>query len=141
MAGMPVYEKMSKSRGNVITPDEVVHGVAELAHGFVFRGPPDGRVIDYLALGVWRDSDGMYYTSGRHGKQEVFLCHADDVVPPMLLVRGEPTVQHLGCTGFWMGLLDGQSDPDVWRRVLEQIEVRRNGVVDEQYEGRLGATF
>lgn len=30
-------EKMSKSRGNVITPEEVVYGVYEMHSGYEFR--------------------------------------------------------------------------------------------------------
>lgn len=88
------YTKMSKSRGNVITPDEVIYGVAYFfEEGYDFRDSW-GRVVDYQQMGVWRNKggDGFYYTSTRTGRQPVFLCTAGE--PCRLLVNGEEVVQH-----------------------------------------------
>lgn len=62
---------MSKSKGNVITPDEVIHGVYQLDPNYEFRNV-NGEVINYKSYGVWRDCDGDYFTSKRTGHQPVF---------------------------------------------------------------------
>lgn len=92
----PRWEKMSKSRGNVITPDEIIYGVAEVQSGYEFRFL-DGMVInDFRKLGVWQDKprDGMFYTSTRIGKQPVFLCQKGDPGVPAILVNGREVMQH-----------------------------------------------
>lgn len=90
---------MSKSRGNVVTPDEVVYGVAGLpATGYEFR-MYDGRVLgreDVQLLGVWQDraGTGMFYTSGRTGKLPVYLCRSGEEEAVTLLVEGMEIEQH-----------------------------------------------
>jgi len=103
---MPTYEKMSKSRGNVITVDEVVCGVQDLASGHEFRDESN-RVIDWRSLAVWRHPHtGMYWTATRFGKRPVFLHGEGNPVPAMLLIDGVETLQHEWHEAFWMLMLD-----------------------------------
>jgi len=95
------WEKMSKSRGNVIRPEEVVYCVYELDNGYEFRNW-DGEVIDWKAWGVWRDAlnTNDYFTSSKKGKWPVFLCQRDNFdeeglpIPCILLRDGKEHVQH-----------------------------------------------
>ena len=88
-------EKMSKSRNNVITPDEVIYGVVTLAPGFEFRDKL-GNVFDYAKWRIWRDKghDSFYYTSTQTGKIPVFLCEIDNPFPCILLINNEEVEQH-----------------------------------------------
>ncbi len=90
------WEKMSKSRNNVITIEEVIYGVANLAGDYQFRLENGTVLDDYKEWGVWRNrhGDSMFYTSTKTGKLPVFLCHKDDATPPPLLINGTPTTQH-----------------------------------------------
>lgn len=101
-------EKMSKSRGNVVTIDEVVHGISELDPSVEFRFGNGQVIADYKAVGVWRDSpgDSMFYTATRHGKQPVFLHEKDNPFPAMLLIHGSETIQHPGEFDLWWGILE-----------------------------------
>ena len=69
------WEKMSKSKGNVICPEEVVWGVLRMIPGYEFRNSLN-EVVDFKEFGIWRDcSDtNCYFTSTRTGKQPVWLC-------------------------------------------------------------------
>lgn len=89
------YEKMSKSRNNVITPDEIVHGVMATEPGFEFR-TINGYILEPTRYGIWRNvgGDGCYYTSSRCGKTPVFLCQVGDPRACVLLINGQETVQH-----------------------------------------------
>ncbi len=106
MPKSPRWEKMSKSRGNVISPEEVVCGVADLRTGYEFRGL-DRRVIqDFKAVGVWCDpATGWYFTAERYGKAPVFLCQTGNPVPPLLhgAEDEEPRLQHRApyASAFW----------------------------------------
>jgi len=94
-------EKMSKSKGNVVRPEEVVGGVFELHHGFEFR---DRRheVIDHEVFGIWRSPMSPdYWTSTRTGRRPVWLCIKEEPVPP--LVMGQ--VQHAADEPYWTDLL------------------------------------
>lgn len=93
---MAAFEKMSKSRGNVVTIDEVVHGVAVLDPSCEFRDAFGGVIGDYRAAGVWRDraGDGMYYTSTRSGRQPVLLHERGNPMPALLSVGGVDRLQH-----------------------------------------------
>ena len=75
MSEQPKWEKMAKSKGNVITPDEVIYGVSDLASGYEFRLPQVVKkgeefflvvtsLNDYKEWGVWLDKlkDSMFYT-------------------------------------------------------------------------------
>lgn len=75
------WEKMSKSRGNGVTVDEVVAGVAAVAPGYEFCDP-SGATIDHRAWEVWRDrsGNGSYFTATRYGKRPVFLKRAGSPV-------------------------------------------------------------
>lgn len=92
---MAKSDKMSKSRGNVVTVDEVIYGVADLDPSCEFRDL-SGRVIDYKSLGVWRhrSGDSMFYTSTRTGKRPVFLHQKDNPEPALLLIDGVERIQH-----------------------------------------------
>jgi hypothetical protein len=110
----PVYEKMSKSRGNVVLPEEVVYGVAHLDDGYEFR-LPDGKVIeDYLELGIWQDglNSKMFFTATRYGRVPVFLHCKGNPVPAMLLLDGEEKLQHPDLVGFWIKQLEQNEKPD-----------------------------
>lgn len=72
---MAKLEKMSKSRGNVITIDEVVHGVSELDPRFVFRYF-DGSVASRLDR-VWRAASGSFFCH----QSPVFLCRREHYAP------------------------------------------------------------
>lgn len=108
------WEKMSKARGNVVTPDEVIFGVAELAHGYEFRHPEGSLLEDYKKWGVWRNNlhDSMFYTSTRTGKSPVFLHEKGNPVPGMLLIDGEERVQHADKTELWFLILVREQFPD-----------------------------
>lgn len=72
-------EKMLKSAGNVVRPEEVVRGVFHLRPGFSFLDV-GLQVVDFVATGVYRDFDGFFYTSQRHGKRPVFLAYDGAIV-------------------------------------------------------------
>lgn len=89
-------EKMSKSRGNVVTVDEVTYGVYLLDPSYEFCNIY-GMPIDYRELGVWQDkaNTGYYYTSTRTGRQPVFLFEkANKEGPCRLLINGKEILQH-----------------------------------------------
>ncbi len=74
----PKFEKMSKSRGNVISPEEVVFGVFELDPNYEFRTElHDGEliVVDYKDFGIWQDQirTGFYFLASKFGKLPAFL--------------------------------------------------------------------
>lgn len=96
-----MHEKMSKSKGNSISVDEVVRGVAQVAPGFVLHDE-HGRVVRPQDVGAWRGLYGMYYEAARFGGKPLFLNYDDDnPVPPLLC--GE--VQHPK-SKFWEIVLD-----------------------------------
>jgi valyl-tRNA synthetase len=95
MSEKPKYEKMSKSRGNVVCPEEVVYGVHEIDKRYEFRGI-DGKVIDWKELGVWQDklNTHCFFTSKRYDRQPVWLCLRENGVPCVLEVDGRTIIQH-----------------------------------------------
>lgn len=104
----PRWEKMSKSKGNVISVDEVVYGVANVDPRYEFRSP-DGDVIDWKELCVWRNpdpADNFYYTAVRFGRMPVFLHEAGNPVPALFLIDGEERVQHPRRAAIWHGILE-----------------------------------
>jgi hypothetical protein len=88
-------EKMSKSRHNVVTPDEVVFAVYDLQRGYEFR-TIDGIIREPLRYGIWRNKggDGFYYTSSQTGRQPVFLCRTGHAETCVLMIDGEERMQH-----------------------------------------------
>ena len=94
----PKHEKMSKSRGNVITPDEVIYGVCELEPGFVFCDRSGRILMPPQQYGIWRNrgEDNFYYTGRRFGHEPVFLCQLESGVAHIcrLLIDGEEREQH-----------------------------------------------
>jgi len=113
---MAKREKMSKSRGNVVTVDEVVYGVYEVASGYEFRNAL-GEIIDYKFWGIWQDKSGTgdFYTSTRTGKQPAFLCEVDGD-PCVLLINGEERSQHsdeeMWFVGYVGSLKEEQDDDE-----------------------------
>ena len=97
---MAKLTKMSKSKGNVITIDEVVRGVHRLPSNFEFRDNRGG-LIDWLKLGVWRSPEG-YRMGSPYGKQPVFLHLVGEPVPPLVMGK----VQHPEEEAYWAHLLD-----------------------------------
>ncbi len=91
--------KMSKSRGNVISPDEVIRGVAELSDDYEFRDLDD-ELIDWKLKRVWFDHNVGYRTSTKYGRQPVFLHIKSSSIPPNLTTL--QTVQHAAELGFWI---------------------------------------
>ena len=87
------YEKMSKSRGNVVLPEEVVYGVIELCPGYEFRDNC-GNIVNWQN-NVWRDKSksGYFFTATRFGRQPIFLCENGDHC--VLLIDGQEKEQHL----------------------------------------------
>jgi len=98
------YEKMSKSRGNVVLPEEVVHGVFELPSGYEFRDS-ENQIVDWKTLGVWRSEEG-YRTATRNGRQPVFLHEKGNPIPCLLLLQGRENVQHAWFTKYWATMLE-----------------------------------
>ena len=97
---MTKREKMSKSRGNAVSVDEVVHGVRELKDGYEFRYR-SGELVDWELVGVWRDIKG-YTTYTRSGRSIVFLHEKDNPVPALLVDK----VQHPNEIEYWVDLLE-----------------------------------
>jgi valyl-tRNA synthetase len=100
----PKLCKMSKSKGNVITIDEVVQGVYQLADGFEFRDLY-GVLVDWQKMCVWRAPEG-YRTSTPTGKRPVFLHQVGEPVPPLVLDK----VQHEEAINYWANLLELYED-------------------------------
>lgn len=89
------YEKMSKSRGNSISVDEVVHGVCILDPICEFRFKNGNIIDDFKSLGVWKDpTSNMYFTATRYGKKPVFLHYLGNPEPAKLLINGKEIAQH-----------------------------------------------
>jgi valyl-tRNA synthetase len=92
--------KMSKSKGNVITIDEVVRGVHELSGDYELRDL-HGRLVDWRKMCVWRSPEG-YRTSSPTGKQPIFLHLKDEPVPGLISGR----MQHKEARNYWAALLE-----------------------------------
>jgi hypothetical protein len=86
---------MSKSKGNVILPEEVVFGVIESPPGYEFRAV-NGLVLDPSEWGIWRNknNDGCYYTNTQSGRRPVFLCKHGDNRTCVLIHNGKEIEQH-----------------------------------------------
>jgi valyl-tRNA synthetase len=93
--------KMSKSRGNVVSPEEVIYGVCKLTPGYEFRDLA-GKVVDFKVQGVWRQADCGYLTSTKFGRQPVFLHYINEPVPPLLANK----LQHPDEIDYWINLLE-----------------------------------
>ena len=98
---MPQYTKMSKSRGNVVAPDEVVYGVYRLDDGYEFRDL-FGKIVDWREIGIWRQRGQGYRTTRKFGSHPVFLHEVGNPVPAFL----DDGVQHANELEFWTGLLE-----------------------------------
>jgi hypothetical protein len=95
---------MSKSRGNVVAPDEVVYGVYQ-ADGYEFRDLL-GEVVDLKTTYVWRNPGQGYRTTKRYGNQPVFLHEAGNPIPAFL----DDGLQHAEELEFWLDLLEKYED-------------------------------
>ncbi len=89
--------KMSKSKGNGISVDEVVKGVYALREGYEFRDQ-SGELVDYKKERVWQDKSGYRTFIGA----AVFLHEVDNPVPCMLGTK----LQHPHDYKYWSNLLD-----------------------------------
>lgn len=93
------WEKMSKSKGNVISVDEVVHGVATIDHPYELRLPiaENGTYtlipFDFKKFHVWRDGP-FYFTGNSYGKVPVFLCKKGREDPCQFPYNGGVIEQH-----------------------------------------------
>lgn len=65
-------EKMSKSRGNVITIQEVVRRVSSIKDGYEFRDHHGNTIDDPLRLEIWRDYDEQFYCGSRWNAMKGF---------------------------------------------------------------------
>ena len=95
------WEKMSKSRGNVISVDDVVYGVYRVAPGYEFRDL-HGLVINPIQRVRQDGPDYRYRYMDHLGGAPVFLHLKGEPVPP--LIRGKR--QHPECVKYWRELLE-----------------------------------
>ncbi len=58
-------EKMSKSRGNVITIDEVVGRISSISPGFEIRDHHNNIIDNIDRLNLWRDKDRMIFCGSK----------------------------------------------------------------------------
>ncbi len=95
---MVKYEKMSKSRGNVVMVDEVVFGIQELDRECEFCDKDGNLIEDYKKFEIWRDKlgDGMFYSSKRFGKFPVYLRNKNTLELCTFLINGKEVLQHGG---------------------------------------------
>lgn len=98
--------KMSKSRGNCVTVDMCVYGVAEIDPGFEFRDSFNRVIRKWHRCGIWRDKagDGMFYAGPAFQKRPVLLCRADEIIPSRLVVNGREVMQHPHLFALWDAL-------------------------------------
>lgn len=93
-------EKMSKSRGNVITIQEVVRRVSSIKEGYEFRDHHGNVIDDPLRLEIWRDYDEQFYcgsrwnclktTPGFEIMQECYLHHIAKRVKGVISLQMNP---------------------------------------------------
>ena len=86
----PRWEKMSKSKNNGISVDEVVYGVAEIDRGYCFIDRQD-NVVNHRTTPIYRNqNDGFYYTHHNRGHLPVFLVSIYDksVLPDVVWKDG-----------------------------------------------------
>jgi hypothetical protein len=94
-------EKMSKSRGNSVSVDMVVNGVASIGAGQEFRDLENRVIQNWKRCGIWRGTDGFYRTSPAFGKRPVFLCLSHEIIPSRLVVNRREVMQHGNLLHFW----------------------------------------
>lgn len=90
--------KMSKSKGNVITVDEVVHGVSKVDDEYEFRNI-NSELIDPVNRAYKVDNSYRLYR--RYGHHPIFLHRKSNPILP--LVMGE--LQHANLLNYWRRLL------------------------------------
>lgn len=94
--------KMSKTRGYVVLPEEVVRDVFTLVKDYEFRDLA-GRLVDWKLTGVWLQPGRGFLTSIKYGRRPVFLHVIGYPVPAFL--AGWATMQHSEEHDYWLGLL------------------------------------
>lgn len=96
------WVKMSKSRGNVVLPEETALGVCELANGYEFRNEY-GRIVDWKIIRIWRRTrQDANYMTGSPERRPVFLHEKDNPVPCLV---GD-MLQHPELLDYWNDLLE-----------------------------------
>lgn len=119
---MAVYEKMSKSKGNTVSVDEVVYGVRSIREGFELRDEQN-QVVDPREVGAWESQETFeYFTAVRMGKRPLWLCMTGEPVPP--LVREK--VQHRDEIDYWMWMLSLYEDAHTVHTVDEVMSRLKN---------------
>lgn len=100
------WEKMSKSRGNVVLPDEVVGRIFEMHPTYEIRNR-NNILVDWRAIGAWRhySADGMFYADSQHGRIPLFLHEIGNPIPCMLEIGDTLRLQHPEDLEFWDTLL------------------------------------
>ena len=79
-----VLEKMSKSKDNVVTIDEVCAGVKKLEPNFEFVTlPPQYAKVDYKEIPIYKNQvDGYFYTVKNYGHIPVLIADISDKYIP-----------------------------------------------------------
>jgi hypothetical protein len=115
-------EKMSKSRGNCVTVDMAVFGIASIKPGYEFRDMANRTISNWKRCSIWRDrnGDGCFYTGPAFGTLPVFLCKSDEIIPARLLIDGVERMQHGKQRRFWAAM--AEAFPDEFHDVESEFE-------------------
>lgn len=97
----PKFTKMSKSKGNAISVDEIVTKVRGLAPGYEFLDL-GGDLVDWDKRHVWFKI-GLGYFTGQP-REAVFLHIVGNPIPAFLTTM--ETQQHPECVYFWRKLVE-----------------------------------
>lgn len=126
-------EKMSKSRGNVITIDEIVSGVTDLSPGFEFRDCFGVKIHDFRKLHVWRAKygDGNFYAGTQFNgvakemlgleRLPIFLHFENNPIPCRLLINGREMMQHSKYLTFWNKM--AEKFPDEFHAIPQEEQI------------------
>jgi hypothetical protein len=87
-----VWEKMSKSKNNSVSVDEVTNCITTVAPGWCFIDRDD-NVVDLSVDHVYRNqNDGFFYTQKTKGHRPVFLVERQNMSVLPDLMFGESVV-------------------------------------------------
>src|SRR3990167_10229920 len=131
----PLWEKMSKSRGNGVSVDEVISGVSEINCNYEFRDI-NGYKIDYNKECIWNAGDYQYFTAKRYGKKPVFLHQKEYLKPCAFVVDGELKFQHVNLKKYWKKLekVFQNKGIDLFQQYKEEFLVfQKEDMTDEEY--------
>lgn len=103
---MTKRQKMSKSRGNVIHPEEMVYGVCDLSEEYEFRDL-NNEAIDHQRSWIYRKEGKHFY----HKSLPVFLCRKNYPVPCLITINGEEQLQHEEQINYWLMMLEKYENP------------------------------